>query len=241
MVQYNPLQYLPTAEELPDTDGKPVDNELQILVASLLADILTWLWRARTDWFWGINMGIYYDPDKSAIVPDGFLSLGVQRFTGTGGRLSYVLWHEKQPPILAIEFVSKTYGNEYEKKFDEYASFGVSYYVVYNPQYYHRDKHNPFEVYRLVNQEYVLQSGEPVWLAEIGLGIGRGQGTYRGWTREWLYWYDEHGNQLLPSEEIATAERQRAEQERQRAEQERQRAERLAERLRQLGVDPDTL
>lgn len=31
MVQYNPLQYLPSAEELPDSDNTPVD-ELQILV-----------------------------------------------------------------------------------------------------------------------------------------------------------------------------------------------------------------
>lgn len=36
MLQYDPLQSLPTAEDLPDRDGKPVDNELQIHVASLL-------------------------------------------------------------------------------------------------------------------------------------------------------------------------------------------------------------
>ncbi|MBD1928495.1 hypothetical protein H6F74_19910 [Trichocoleus sp. FACHB-90] len=45
--------------------------------------------------------------------------------------------------------------------------------------------------------------------------------------REWLYWYDQNGNRLIPPEEIIR--------------QERQRAERLAERLRQMGVDPDTL
>jgi len=26
-----------------------------------------------------VDMGIYYDPDEPAIVPDGFLSLGVER------------------------------------------------------------------------------------------------------------------------------------------------------------------
>lgn len=36
MVQYNPLRYLPTAEELPDSDDTPVDNELQILIPNLL-------------------------------------------------------------------------------------------------------------------------------------------------------------------------------------------------------------
>lgn len=42
MLQYNPLQY-PTAEELPQTDFTPVDNGLQILVTSLLGNILSWL------------------------------------------------------------------------------------------------------------------------------------------------------------------------------------------------------
>jgi hypothetical protein len=41
-------------------------------------------------------MGVYYDPNKPAIVPDGFLSLGVQRFIDEGLRLSYLLWEEKR-------------------------------------------------------------------------------------------------------------------------------------------------
>ncbi len=48
---YNPLQYLPSAEELPDSDDTPVDNELQILVPTLLRGILAWLWSERQDWF----------------------------------------------------------------------------------------------------------------------------------------------------------------------------------------------
>ncbi|MEG3975492.1 Uma2 family endonuclease [Microcoleus sp. herbarium8] len=47
--------------------------------------------------------------------------------------------------------------------------------------------------------------------------------------------------QLQELKQEATAERQHAEEERQRAEEERQRAERLAARLRELGVDPDTV
>jgi hypothetical protein len=44
MIQNNPLQYLPTAEELPDSDGIPVDNELPILIPILLRAILALLW-----------------------------------------------------------------------------------------------------------------------------------------------------------------------------------------------------
>jgi hypothetical protein len=69
-------------------------------------------------------------------------------------------------------------------------------------------------------------------MPEIGLGIGRTQGTYEGCTREWLYWYDQEGRKYPSQEEV----RQQAEQ---RAEQERQRAEQLAAQLRALGIEPD--
>jgi Uma2 family endonuclease len=80
MLDYNPLKCLPSCEELPDSDDTPVDNELQDLIPSLLKAILALLWSDRWDWFFGVDMGIYYDPNQPAIVPDGFLSLGVQRF-----------------------------------------------------------------------------------------------------------------------------------------------------------------
>jgi hypothetical protein len=82
-------------------------------------------------------------------------------------------------------------------------------------------------VYRLVNGKYQLQRGNPVWLPEIGLGIGCERGTHIGVTREWLYWYNEQGQRFLtPEERMRQAE---------------QRAQMLAERLKSLGVDPDSL
>ena len=263
MVQYNPLQYLPSAEELPDSDDTPVDNELQNLLPALLRAILSWLWAERQNWFLGVNMGVYYEPNEPAIVPDGFLSLGVVRRKRERGRLSYVLWEENDiVPQLVLEVVSKTYGQEYEDKQSKYARIGVLYYVVYNPDYWRRDKHEPFEVYRLVNGRYVRQLGEPAWMPEIGLGIGRFRGTYEGWTRELLYWYDQQGNRFPSPDEQLEQEQQRTEQERQRAEQaqqkveqseqraeqaqqqleqERRLTEELIARLRERGIDLDAL
>ncbi len=86
MVEYNSLQYLPTEEDLPETDNTPVDNELQILIPNLLRAILALLWAFRMDWFLGVNLGIYYNPNKPAIAPDGFLSLGVPRRRSAKGR-----------------------------------------------------------------------------------------------------------------------------------------------------------
>ena len=240
MLNYNPLQYLPSAEELPDSDDTPVDdtpvdNELQILVPTLLRAILAWLWSERSDWFMGVNMGVYYDPKQPAIVPDGFLSLGVVRLKGEKGRLSYVLWSENNiVPQLAIEFVSRTYGQEYSDKLALYAQMGVLYYVIYNPNYYQRDKHEPFEVYRLQGSDYVRLCGEPVWLPEIGLGIGREVGIFEGWRREWLYWYDQQGNRFPSPDE-------RMQQAQQELEQEQRFREDLLRKLRLRGIDPDAL
>ncbi|WP_088890971.1 Uma2 family endonuclease [Leptolyngbya ohadii] len=244
MLQYNRLHPLPSAEELPCSDDTPVDNELQNLIPNLLEELLTVIWAERQDWFFGVDMGIYYAPSKPAIVPDGFLSLGVDRFIHEEGRLSYVLWDEDDViPIFALEVVSRTYGREYEEKKQLYAEIGVLYYAVYTPSRRYRKNRQPLEVYRLEGEEYVMLPGEQVWMPEIGLSIGRERGTFRGRNREWLYWYDEQGQRWLTSEEKAMQERQRAEQERrkadreqQRAEQERQRAEEERQRAEQESL-----
>jgi Uma2 family endonuclease len=221
MLEYDRQIYWPSSEELPDSDDTPVDNELQELIPGLLKAILLILWATRMDWFFGIDMGIYFDPDQPAIVPDGFLSLGVERFFDEELRLSYAIWEENVVPILVLEVVSQTYRGEYSRKKEEYASLGVLYYVIYSSR---RRRKPRLEVHRLVDGAYVLQPGNPIWLPEVGLGIGAERGTYGGLTREWLYWYDEQGWRFpTPEERIQQAE---------------QRAQMLEERLRSLGIDP---
>jgi Uma2 family endonuclease len=82
-------------------------------------------------------------------------------------------------PKLVLEVVSQTYGSEYDKKMTDYANLKVLIYVIYNPGYHKRRKHDSLEIYRLVEGEYVRQLGEPVWIPEIGLGIGHSIGIYQ--------------------------------------------------------------
>jgi Uma2 family endonuclease len=251
MYQYELPRYLPTADELPNSDDTPVDNELQELIPSLLKSILRMLWKGRMDWFFGIDMGIYTDPDRPPIVPDGFLSLNVERSFDEDLRLSYLLWEEEVMPIFVLEVVSSKPGGEYTTKLQEYAQMGVLYYIIYNPK---RRRKARLEIHKLANgRVYELQNANPLWMPEIGLGIGSERASYDDLTREWLYWYDENDKRYpTPYEQIELAnqaieqERQRAdnadraiEQERQQTEQERQRAERLAAQLRALGVEPE--
>jgi Uma2 family endonuclease len=137
MVLFDREMRLPTSAELPSSDDTPVDNENQNFLPNLLLFLLKFHWRQRNDWFFGVDMAIYHTTGVShlvPIVPEGFLSLGVERFKGDTLRLSYVLWEENNiPPIFALEIVSQTYGGEYDKKIDIYARLGVLYYVIYNP------------------------------------------------------------------------------------------------------------
>jgi Uma2 family endonuclease len=221
------LKHLPSSDELPDSDDTPVDNEDQNFVPNILLFLLEYLWKNRNDWFFGVDMGIYHTPGLSPrvpVVPDGFLSIGVERRKGGKSRRSYVLWEEKNvPPRLTLEVVSQTPGGEYDSKLDIYANLGVLYYVIYNPFFWQRDGHLPFEVYKLVNGAYQLQIGEPLWMPEINLGIGRCMLPSDPLGREVLGWYDEKGDRYPTADERAD------------------RAERLAARLRELGEDPDLL
>ena len=235
MVNYELLEYLPSSEELPDSDDTPVDNELQNIIPNLLLSILAGIWSERMDWFFGVDMGIYYRNRHPAVIPDGFLSLGVERQktrpSGRKGRLSYVLWEENWVlPLLFLEVVSQKYNGEYKDKKKEYANLGILYYVIYDCDRNHPRKGNQFEVHKLVNGKYVRQPGEIVWLPEIGLGIGREIGTHLGWTREWLYWYDADGNKYPTPEERA-----------QQADLAEQRLAYLNARLQEMGINPDNL
>jgi Uma2 family endonuclease len=231
MFKYNLPRYLPSAEELPDSDETPVDNELQELIPGLLKAILLILWSERMDWLFGIDMGIYYHPDQPPIVPDAFLSLGVERFYDEELRPSYVLWDENVIPTFVLEVVSQHYRKEYSTKLDQYAELGVLYYVIYSSR---RRRKPHLEVHKLINGKYELQSGNPVWMPEINLGIGCERGSYSGVIREWLYWYDADGQRYLTPEEQVKRETKRANELAQRSQQ-------LAQKLRDLGIDPDHL
>ncbi len=222
---------LPSAEELPDSDGKPVDSELQELIPGLLKAILLDLWDDKTNWLFGIDMGFYYHPDKPAIAPDGLLSLGVEDIEDECLRSSYVLWDEKVIPLFALEIVSKTAGKEQTKKFEIYQSIGILYYLVYAPL---RKRKARFQLYKLIDGEYVLESNgqQPYWMPEIGLAIGAEQRLYRRSQREWLFWYDRNNLRYpTPTERAEAAIAAQTATERENV--------MLRQRLRDLGIDPD--
>lgn len=204
---------LPSSAELACSDDTPVDNEYQNLIPNFLLFLLNALWETRNDWFFGVDMGIYHTTGvnpRVPVVPDAFLSIGVERRKGGKSRRSYVVWEEDDiVPTIVLEIVSWTPGGEYDEKAKIYAGLGVLYYIVYNPEFWQRDRHQPFEVYKWVNGIYQLQIGEPYWMPEVGLGIGRHQTPIAAIPQEVLSWYNQQGKRYLTPEEQLKRYRQR--------------------------------
>jgi Uma2 family endonuclease len=242
------LHNLPSTQELLCSDDTPVDNEDQNLLPNILLFLLKSIWAERRDWYFGVDMAVYHttgDDPTIPVVPDAFLSVGVERRKGGKSRLSYATWEEAGVvPILVLEMVSQTVRGEYQEKMSLYAQLGVLYYVIYNPELWgqkRKNEHQAFEVYKLVEGAYQLQSGDPCWMPEIRLGIGRTRGISDQEPQEQLAWFSDQGERYLTAEERLALEQQRANLERQRAEQERLRAERLESLLRSQGLDPNQL
>lgn len=232
------LQHLPSTDELPCSDDLPVDNEDQNLLPNVLLFLLKTIWAERMDWYFGVDMAVYHTTGEDPtipVVPDAFLSIGVERRKGGKSRKSYAVWEEGGvAPIFVLEMVSETLRGEYDEKMGIYAQLGVLYYVVYNPDLWgqkRKKQHEAFEVYKLVAGAYKLQQGEPCWMAEVGLGIGRVQVMSDNELQEQLAWFDQRGDRYLSEAEL----------ERQQKELERQRREQLEAFLRSQGFDPDQL
>jgi Uma2 family endonuclease len=234
---------LPTVEELPFLDDIPVDNELQNYIPNLLLDTLLRIWANRQDWFFGVDMAVFYDPDQPAIVPDGFLALGVPQRPSDTGRLSYAVWNEHNIlPILALEVVSHKYNGEYEQKLQNYQDLGILYYVIYNSIRKGRQRaRRLIEVYKLIDGKYQIQNHQTnssIWMPEVGLGIGCETQNYANWERSWLFWYNQNSNRYLTADEIIDQERLEKEQERSQKLQERLEKEKLIAYLKSIGIDP---
>jgi Uma2 family endonuclease len=240
------LDRLPTSDELPDSDDTPVDNvgvspsrsEDQNLLPNVLLFLLNSIWADRIDWFFGVDMGIYHTTGANPrvpVVPDAFLSLGVERKKGGKSRRSYIVWDEQDiVPMFVLEMVSHQPGGEYDDKLAIYANLGVLYYVIYNPEFWQRDLHQPLEVYRLVDGVYQLQIGEPYWMPEIGLGIGRCQTVFGNLQQEQLGWFNALGVRYPMLNELADQQRQRADAAQSQLDSERQRADAAQARVDEL-------
>jgi Uma2 family endonuclease len=249
-----PQETLPTMYDLPSEDPEEpgLPDEFHAFQPQLLRETCQPPTYPATEFFIGTDLNLYYDARHSLWHkrPDWFLVLGVAPAQQQADlRLSYVVWQESIAPYLVVELLSpgteaedlgKTLRevNQPPTKWQAYEqALRIPYYVVFDRY------QNQLRVFRLVATRYeeVVLTEQKFWFEELELGLAVWQGCYQGTEGLWLRWYDKQGVWVPTADERQEQEQQRAEQEYQRAEQERQRAERFAERLRELGIDPDTV
>jgi len=254
-------------EVVPDNviteDDTPVDNwssekHQRLLTQTLYhhQDSLQFSW----PFLLAANVGLFSSWQTPPIVPDVFLSLGVdvpQHWWNKGER-SYFIPRFGKAPELVIEIVSNKVGHEDGDKMTDYAQLGVLYYVIYNP-----DKQLSSKVvraYQLQGNRY--REMKHAWFAELGLGLRLWKGMFEGRYEQWLRWCNQAGEVLLTGSEEAEEERlrrqwveeqvewaeeqlhlvhQQAEQERTQRQLAEETNQKLAAKLRELGIDPDTL
>lgn len=237
-----PEELRPKIDHLIFDDGEAVESTFFERLMRLLVGTLYASWsgpgEGRT-WAAFSNVGLFWEPKQTPLVPDVMLSLDVEigrNAITEREKLSYLMWILGKPPDVVIELVSDKRGGEATHKMRKYAKLGIAYYVIFDP--YNALKAGELRVFRLVGRSY--EPIDPSWLPDIRLGLVVWQGTYQGLSARYLRWCDRDGKLLPTPEEAQDRERQRAETERLRAERAEEEARRLAEKLRALGIDPSS-
>ncbi len=233
-----------TWEKLPDDfilPDEPVDNNLQPLLAASLRESLELAGLILESMLIASNFGLCATVKTQTVVkaPDWVYIPSVKPIPSGEIRRSYTPHLEGDIPAIVMEFISETEGGEYS--LNPHYPYGKWYFyeqILQVPVYgiFH-PKTGELEIYRLNQGKYEQQKpneNNRYWIAEINLFLGVWQGKKAEVTAYWLRWWELSGNLLLwGSERVAQTEYQ--------LEQERMLRQKLAEKLRELGVEPETL
>ncbi len=243
----------PDITDLVIEDDIPVDNFQSEKQRRLLVEPLYSSRILPAPFIAAANVGLFYTVKQEPIVPDAFLSLGVQMPTDWSRKenRSYFFWEFGKAPEVAIEVVSNRKGNELSSKKTDYARIGVIYYAVFDPLRQIQDatqmQGQLLKVFALAHGHYI-ELTDPFYLDTVGLGLAVWEGEFETQVGTWLRWCDRYGRVIPTGQERAAQAEARVSQVEARVgeteallEQERQEKARLMERLRSLGVDPDTI
>jgi len=202
----------------PDSDGQPMsDNTQQFRWIVLIKENLEVLFADNPDVFVAGDL-LWYPVEgqpKIRIAPDAMVAFGRPK----GDRGSYRQWEEDNiVPQVVFEILSP--GNrlqEMAKKQQFYDNYGVEEYYIYDPD------RNDLHGLRRVGERLEMIEEMNNWTSpRLGIRFVL--------TPETLELYRPDNRKFLTTQEL---ERQ--------VEQERSRADRLAAKLKEMGVDPDSL
>ncbi|MFM2378731.1 MAG: hypothetical protein RLZZ143_1309 [Cyanobacteriota bacterium] len=229
------------------SDEPPLESDLHLQQIIILLSCLELLWQEKNDYYASGNLTIYYNEEqlkkRDFCGPDFFVVLDTEKRP----RKSWVVWGEggKYPNVI-VEILSDSTANidRTKKKILYQNTFRTPNYFWFDP--------NTLELqgFRLIAGQYqAIAANENgyLWSEQLELYLGIFDRKLRYFTAD---------GQLVPTPQEAELQQRQAkeqillekEQERQAKEQailEKEQAiferERLAQKLRELGIDPETI
>jgi Uma2 family endonuclease len=229
------------------SDEPPLESDLHLQQITILIGCLERLWQQRTNYYASGNLTIYYNEEqlkkRDFCGPDFFVVLDTEKRP----RKSWVVWGEggKYPNVI-VEILSPSTANiDRNKKKNLYQN------TFRTPNYFWFDPESlELQGFRLIAGQYqAIAANENgyLWSEQLELYLGIFERKLRYFTVD---------GQLVPTPQEAELEQRQAkeqiflekEQERKAKEQailEKEQAilekERLAAKLRELGIDPETI
>lgn len=200
------------------SDEPTLETDLHLRQLLLIAS-LEWLWQERDDFFVSGNLTVYFSPrqlkSRDFRGPDFFVVLGTERRS----RKSWVVWEEEgKYPNVIVEILSESTAktDRETKKLLYQDTFRTPEYFWFDPE-------------SLEFCGFVLMAGtyQPIEPSENGYFWSQQLELYLGLHDSRLRFFTPTGNLVLSPEEAALKEKKRA--------------NRLEAKLKELGVDPETL
>ncbi len=222
----------PDVSHLITEDDTPVDSLFSEMQMRLLVESLYTSWQPGVPFVAMANVGVFVAPNRPPVVPDVLVTTEVSRPANLMQKehRSYFTWlFDGKSPDIVIEVVSNRIGGELTRKMREYAHIRTPWYAIFDPA--RLIQNDPLVIYSLDKGEY-HRSSDPA--LPFGLQFRLWEGKYEGQHETWLRWADAEGKLLLSGAESARLAEQKA-----RSTEEKAKA--LAAKLRELGVDPDSL
>jgi len=229
------------------SDEPPLESDLHLQQIIILLSCLELLWQEKNDYYASGNLTIYYNEEqlkkRDFCGPDFFVVLDTEKRP----RKSWVVWGEQgKYPDVIVEILSDSTANidRNNKKILYQNTFRTPNYFWFDPNTLE------WQGFRLIEGQYQAISANEqgyLWSEELGLYLGIFDRKLRYFTVD---------GQLVPTPQEAELQQRQAkeqillekEQERQakeqallEKEQERQAKERLAAKLRELGINPQTI
>jgi Uma2 family endonuclease len=231
-----PIKRPPRGEDLPYSDGEPVESDRHIKQMSLLIDVLREGWTARRDFYVAGNMALYFSEIQSKRndfrAPDLFVVLGVD----PKERKSWVVWEEDgATPDVVIEILSEsTEQVDRGEKMRIYAAvLKVPFYALYDP-FTHVFEGYALDVAAKRYRRIPARGNGRVPCEPLGLELGLWEGDHRGIHTRWLRLFEPSGAliELKAEQETRRANEvaRRAEDEARRADEQTRRAEKETRR-----------